>query len=119
MEFRPEPASLEQMIVRAILIAGFLIGLAAIVYLLTRRPMQARIRSSPVTDVVAWWGTVVVVWALSWIAANLVFERLEPLGFVAGTAIFILWLLMLVLLPAAALFATGIWIAMRPRQPAS
>jgi hypothetical protein len=119
MDFRPEPVSMEQVIVRAILIAGFLIGLAAIVYLLTRRATTARIRSSDPSDVVGWWGAVLLAWAFSWFAGGPVLELLEPLGSVAGAAIFILWLLVLVLLPAAALFATGIWIAVRPRQPAS
>lgn len=60
MDFRPEPLGIEQMIVRAILIAGFLIGLAVIFYLLTRRPTLARIRSSGMTDVLGWWAAVLV-----------------------------------------------------------
>lgn len=119
MEFRPEPLSLEQMIVRAILIAGFLVGLAAITYLLTRRAALARMRARGMTDVLGWWGTVLIVWALSWLAGEPVLTGLQSLGSVAASGVFILWLLVLVLFPCAALVATGIWLALRPRQPAS
>lgn len=118
MDFRPEPLSIDQMIVRTILIAGWLIGLAAITCLLTRRTGLARIRASGMADVAGWWGAVLGVWALSWIVGAPVLEVIEPLGFMAAASVFVLWMLVLVLLPCAAVVATGIWFAMRPRQPA-
>ncbi len=118
MEFHPAPLTTEQIIVQVMLLAALLSGLAGTVYLLTRRPALARIRSSGGIEVAGWWGAALIAWAVTWYAGDRVTALFDRLGSGAGSGFFVVWLLAIFLLPCAALIATGMWIGMRLRRRA-
>jgi hypothetical protein len=117
MDIRPESLYPEDFIVRVVFLAGLLIGLAAMLYLLTRRPVLARIRSSGKAEVIGWWGVLLGPWALSLLAGGRIMHLLDRLEFVLASAIFIAWLLALLLIPCAVVLVTGMWISMRRQSP--
>lgn len=109
MDWRTEPLSREQILLQVALMAGLVLGLAIIVYLLTRASTRTRIRGSEAGQVLRWWLLPAALWAAFLIAGNLLVAPLERLDYLLATIMFGVLVLTLVLAPCACLLATVLW----------